>query len=160
MTVSNYSKRTVVLLYRKFPKYSDTQKISCNHSKVWTIWLYHRVMSPNGKQCRPWSDCCLIWVCTVCPGISVRKLRIITVYNYGCQKGVGSTVNSEDPYCLRCLAQACPSTKGHHGSFLALYCNVEQFAWFSVRFCFIYTFVIVVYEVVDVYMNLVMRKPV
>ena len=34
-------------VYRKFPKYSDTQKICCNHSKIWTIWLYHRVMSPN-----------------------------------------------------------------------------------------------------------------
>ena len=33
--------------YRKFPKYSDTQKIVCNHSKIWIMWLYHRVMSPN-----------------------------------------------------------------------------------------------------------------
>ena len=33
--------------YRKFPKYSDTQKIGCNHSKILTMWLYHRVMSPN-----------------------------------------------------------------------------------------------------------------
>ena len=37
----------------------------------------------NGKQCRPWSDCfsrsSLIWVYTVCPGLSVQKLRIITV---------------------------------------------------------------------------------
>ena len=33
--------------YRKFPKYSDTQKNCCNHSKIWTIWRYHRVMSPN-----------------------------------------------------------------------------------------------------------------
>ena len=33
--------------YRKFPKYLDTQKICCNHSKIWTMWLYHRVMSPN-----------------------------------------------------------------------------------------------------------------
>ena len=33
--------------YRKFPKYSDTQKICCNHSKIWTMWLYNRVMSPN-----------------------------------------------------------------------------------------------------------------
>ena len=33
--------------YRKFPTYSDTQKICCNHSKIWTMWLYHRVMSPN-----------------------------------------------------------------------------------------------------------------
>ena len=36
--------------YRKFPKYSDTQKICCNHSKIWTMWLYHRVMSPNGAD--------------------------------------------------------------------------------------------------------------
>ena len=33
--------------YRKFPKYLDTQKICCNHSKIWTLWLYHRIMSPN-----------------------------------------------------------------------------------------------------------------
>ena len=33
--------------YRKFPKYSDTQKIGCKLSKIWTVWLYHRVMSPN-----------------------------------------------------------------------------------------------------------------
>ena len=33
--------------YRKFPKYSDTQNICCNHSKIWTMWLYHRVMGPN-----------------------------------------------------------------------------------------------------------------
>ena len=33
--------------YCKFPKYSDTQNICCNHSKIWTMWLYHTVMSPN-----------------------------------------------------------------------------------------------------------------
>ena len=32
--------------YRNDPKFSDTQKMCCNHSKVWTMWLYHRVMSP------------------------------------------------------------------------------------------------------------------
>ena len=32
---------------RKFPKYSDAQNICCNHCKNWTMWLYHRVMSPN-----------------------------------------------------------------------------------------------------------------
>ena len=37
----------------------------------------------NGKQCRPWcSRSSLIWVYTVCPGISVRKLRIIMVKSY------------------------------------------------------------------------------
>ena len=39
--------------------------------------------SRNCKQCRPWSECSsrssLIWVCTVCPDLSVRKLRNITV---------------------------------------------------------------------------------
>ena len=37
-------------IYRNFPKYRDTQKICCNHSKIWTMWLYHRVMSPNGAD--------------------------------------------------------------------------------------------------------------
>ena len=36
-----------MVTYRKFPKYSDTQKICCNHPKIWTMWLYRRVMSPN-----------------------------------------------------------------------------------------------------------------
>ena len=35
------------LYYRNDPKFSDTQKICCNHSKIWTMWIYHRVMSPN-----------------------------------------------------------------------------------------------------------------
>ena len=34
-------------VYRKFPKYSDTPKNRCNRSKIWTMWLCHRVMSPN-----------------------------------------------------------------------------------------------------------------
>ena len=34
-------------MYRKFPKYSDTQKICCSLSKIWTMWLYYNVMSPN-----------------------------------------------------------------------------------------------------------------
>ena len=33
--------------YRKFPKYSDTPKMCCNHCKIWSIRLYFRVMSPN-----------------------------------------------------------------------------------------------------------------
>ena len=73
----------IILMYRKFPKYSDTQKICYNHSKIWTMWLYYRVMSPNNADGMANSvdpdQTALIWVCTVCPGISVRKLRIITV---------------------------------------------------------------------------------
>ena len=38
--------------------------------------------SRNCKQCRPWSDSSSrssqIWVCTVCPDLSVQKLRNIT----------------------------------------------------------------------------------
>ena len=66
--------------YCKFPKYSDTQNICCNHSKIWIMWLYHRVMCPDDAdgmansvdpdQTAPLGS--LIWVCTVCPGISVR----------------------------------------------------------------------------------------
>ena len=42
MTTTEYKHK-----YRKFPNYSDTQNICCNHSKIWTMWLYHRVMNPN-----------------------------------------------------------------------------------------------------------------
>ena len=35
------------VISHKFPKYLDTQNICCNRSKIWTMWLYHRVMSPN-----------------------------------------------------------------------------------------------------------------
>ena len=66
-------------------------KICCNHPKIWTRWLFLKVMHPKDaescKQCRPRSDCSsrssLIWVCTVCPDLSVRTLRNITV-NVNC----------------------------------------------------------------------------
>ena len=29
--------------YRKNPKNLDTRKICCNHPKIWTRWIYHRV---------------------------------------------------------------------------------------------------------------------
>ena len=45
---SSWSEQRIRLsYYRKFPKYSDTHKLCCNHSKMWTMWLYHREMSPN-----------------------------------------------------------------------------------------------------------------
>ena len=46
----NYLLYHIHVCYRKFPKYSDTQKTCCNHSKIWTLWLYHRVMSPNSAD--------------------------------------------------------------------------------------------------------------
>ena len=59
--------------YHNFPKYSDTQQNCCNHSKIWTMWLYHRVMSlkrsrGNCKQCRPWSDCSSVLGLPCSPG--------------------------------------------------------------------------------------------
>ena len=85
--------------YRKVLKYSDTQQICRNHSKIWTKWLYHRVMSPNDAdgmansadpdQTAPRSS--LIRVCTVCLGISVRKLRISTVYSVSSQYARGKS---------------------------------------------------------------------
>ena len=33
--------------YRNDPKFSDTQKIFCYHSKILTMWLCRRVMCPN-----------------------------------------------------------------------------------------------------------------
>ena len=77
----------IFLAYRKNPKNSDTYKICCNHPKIWTKWIYYRVMSPKNAdgfansvdldQTAPLSS--LIWVLTVCPDLSVQKLRIITV---------------------------------------------------------------------------------
>ena len=74
-------------VYRKVPKFSDTKNLCCKLPKIQTkrqnLWaFYQNGAKGNSKQWRPWSDCSsrssLIWVCTVCPDISVRKLRVIT----------------------------------------------------------------------------------
>ena len=36
--------------YHKNPKNSDTRKICCNHPKIQTRWLYHRVMRPKDAE--------------------------------------------------------------------------------------------------------------
>ena len=36
-----------VTKYRKIPKHLDTRKICCNHPKILTKWLYHRVTCPK-----------------------------------------------------------------------------------------------------------------
>ena len=62
------------VIYLKFKQRGQTSGyfVKCK----WSKW--------NSKQWRPWSDCSsrssLIWVCTVCPYLSVRKLRVITVF--------------------------------------------------------------------------------
>ena len=78
-------------------KIRTPEKICCNLSKIRTRWLYHRIMCPKGTdriansvdpdQTAPRgaviSGCSsrnsLIWVYIVCPDLSVKKLRIITV---------------------------------------------------------------------------------
>ena len=72
--------------YRKFPKYLDTKNICCNHSKIWTLWLYYSVMSPNdadgmANSVDPDQTAPLraVWSGSALFAQSVRKLRIITV---------------------------------------------------------------------------------
>ena len=43
-----YTLRYLLNVYRKFPKYSDTQKLCCNHSKSLTMWLYYSVNNADG----------------------------------------------------------------------------------------------------------------
>ena len=65
--------------YRESLKNSDTRK-SCNHPKILTKWLYHRVVgakdadgmanSVGPDQTSPSG----VWVYTVCSDLSVQKL--------------------------------------------------------------------------------------
>ena len=73
------------IVYRKFLRYSDTPENCCPQCKIWTMWLFHRVMSPNDADGMANSvDLIRLLLCTVCPGTSVRKLRIITVQHFVC----------------------------------------------------------------------------
>ena len=58
-------------------------KKCCNYPKIWTMWLYHRVISPKdvdgiANRIDPDQRSSLIWVYTVCPDLSVRN-----PYHYG-----------------------------------------------------------------------------
>ena len=79
---------SIMSLFRKVPKFSDARKLCCYLPKIQTESPNLRVFCQkrckwNSKQWRPRSDCSsrssLIWVCTVCPDLSVRKLWINTV---------------------------------------------------------------------------------
>ena len=56
-----------------------------NYPKIWTMWLSHRVMSPKDADGMANSRSSLIWFYTVCPGLSVRKLRTIKVNYQRCR---------------------------------------------------------------------------
>ena len=94
------------LLQKEYCKNPDTWKISCNHPKICSRWLYHRKICPKGAdgmansadpdqiaprrmadsadldQTAPlgavWSGSTL-FVYTVCPDLTVGKLRIIMI---------------------------------------------------------------------------------
>ena len=73
--------------YRKNPKISDIRNIFCNQHKSGKRWLFLREMHPkdaewiaNSVDPNQTARSRLILVCTVCPDLSVRKLRSITVF--------------------------------------------------------------------------------
>ena len=74
--------------YRKTPKFSDARKLCCNLPKIQTKRPNLRVFRQNDANGIANSEdpdptaqegSSLIWVCTVCPDLSVRKLRVIMV---------------------------------------------------------------------------------
>ena len=69
--------------YRKTPKIQTPEKNCCNYSKIGTVWFYYRLMGPiEADEIANSEDpdqTALIWVYTVCPDLSVRKRRSITV---------------------------------------------------------------------------------
>ena len=78
--------------HSKNSKNLDNRKMWCNRPTIWTKWLYQRVMHPKDADrmansvdadqttCSYRSS--LIWVYSVCSGLSVQKLRNITVDSY------------------------------------------------------------------------------
>ena len=65
-----------MLYYRKNPQISDTRKFAVITLKAELDGFFLKAMHPKNAEGIANS---LIWVCTVCPELSVRKVRIITV---------------------------------------------------------------------------------
>ena len=70
--------RRDIKTYCKNAKNRDTKKNCCNYPKTGAVQFYYWVMGPKDVDGMA-NRSSLIWVCTVCPDVSVRKLRIITV---------------------------------------------------------------------------------
>ena len=70
---------------RKVSKFSNARKLCCNLSQIQTKRPDLRIFCENDANGIAKSEdpdqtaSSLIWVCTVCPDLSVRKLRVITV---------------------------------------------------------------------------------
>ena len=99
--------------------YGMTNSVDPDQIAVWS----------ESTLCRPWSDCSLIWVYTVCQGLSVRKLRIITVARI-------LKLRTEQVYIsyyyLSSEQQWCWSDCAHAQADLRLYCShmaYDVFAW-------------------------------
>ena len=79
----NVSQENLHFAYRKVPKFSGTRILCCNLPKIQEERPNLRVFLRKGANGIANSDrssrSSLIWVCTVCPDLSVRKLWIITV---------------------------------------------------------------------------------
>ena len=72
--------KDVLITYRKDPKFSDARKLHCNLPKIQTKRPNLKVFCQNDANGIANSeDPDLIWVCTVCPDLSVQKIRNIMV---------------------------------------------------------------------------------
>ena len=80
-TSQQSSEGECIKTYRKVSKFWDARKICCNLPKTQTkrpnLRVFHQ-KDVNGIANS--EDPVKIWVCTVCPELSVRKLRIIKVF--------------------------------------------------------------------------------
>ena len=67
--------------YCKVPQFSDGRKLCCNLPKIQTKRPNLHQKDANGiaNSEDPDQTAPLIWVCAVCPYLSVRKLKIIQV---------------------------------------------------------------------------------
>ena len=69
--------------YRKVPKFLDARKLCCNLSKIQTkrpnLWVFCQNDANEIANSEDPGRSSLIWDCTVCSDLSVRKLRVITV---------------------------------------------------------------------------------
>ena len=118
----------LLVLYRKFPKYSDTQSICCNHAKIWTMLLYHRLMSPNDAdgmansvdpdQTAPlgavWSGSALFAQTCLSENITVTQLRTTlpsvlhqSHLNTLPKKNIGRAPDSQETLVIAFLRKKC-----------------------------------------------------
>ena len=80
--------RANMVKYRKVPKFWDARNLCCNLPKIQTKMPNHKgyfvtMVQMEKQTVKTLIRSSLIWVCTVCPNLSVRKLRVITLFFSG-----------------------------------------------------------------------------